>query len=250
MWKSILTKSATFLRRVESVQAYKNNSLLTKLCLFSKCSHTQRSFTVCQRFYCSQTTGFKSIHSFLPSGYCHTSVRDFSCSTTQNKSQQITTNEVEDTEELDQLYKTVELKVKGHDDSLLDSYELFVTMAAKELGIQVESVTKPLKRIQRLTLLKSRHIFKKHRVQYEMRTHFRVITLMHLTGTTADVFLEYVERNLPEGVAMKVTKCALEKLPEHLQTPPEASIDSSSSTSASSSSSSEDEDESLRQVKE
>ena len=32
------------------------------------------------------------------------------------------------------------------------------------------------------------------------------LQLKHLTGSTADVFLEYVERNLPEGVALKVTK--------------------------------------------
>lgn len=30
--------------------------------------------------------------------------------------------------------------------------------------------------------------------------------LSHLTGSTAQVFLEYVQRNLPEGVAMEVTK--------------------------------------------
>lgn len=33
----------------------------------------------------------------------------------------------------------------------------------------------PPKDIERLTLLKSIHIFKKHRVQYEMRTHYRCI---------------------------------------------------------------------------
>lgn len=33
----------------------------------------------------------------------------------------------------------------------------------------------PPRNIERLTLLKSVHIFKKHRVQYEMRTHYRSI---------------------------------------------------------------------------
>ena len=28
--------------------------------------------------------------------------------------------------------------------------------------------------------------------------------LQHMTGSTADTYLEYVERNLPEGVSMKV----------------------------------------------
>jgi hypothetical protein len=72
-------------------------------------------------------------------------------------------------------------------------------------------------------------------VQYEFRTYFRVVQvretaqlvtnppkdfarsneaflnifqtsfqLKHLTGSTADTYLEYVQRNLPEGVAMKV----------------------------------------------
>lgn len=33
-----------------------------------------------------------------------------------------------------------------------------------------------------------------------------------LTGSTADTFLEYIQRNLPEGVAMKVTKVLLKDL--------------------------------------
>ena len=28
----------------------------------------------------------------------------------------------------------------------------------------------------------------------------------HLTGSTADTMLEYIQRNLPEGMAMKTTK--------------------------------------------
>lgn len=37
-----------------------------------------------------------------------------------------------------------------------------------------------------------------------------------MTGSTMDTFLEYIERNLPEAVAMKVTKTALSNLPDHL----------------------------------
>lgn len=58
----------------------------------------------------------------------------------------------------------------------------------------------------RLTLLKSVHIYKKHRVQYEFRTYFHFVKFAHLTGSTADTLLEYLERNLPEGVALKATK--------------------------------------------
>ncbi|XP_062911097.1 small ribosomal subunit protein uS10m isoform X2 [Mobula hypostoma] len=123
------------------------------------------------------------------------------------------------TNDPDTLYKKISVLVKGHDKMVLDSYEYFATLAAKELNITVDKVYEPPKKVDRLTLLKSIHIFKKHRVQYEMRTHYRCIELKHLTGCTADVYLEYIQRNLPEGVAMEVTKTMLEKVPHHLKEP-------------------------------
>lgn len=123
------------------------------------------------------------------------------------------------TEEPDTLFQKVSVLVKGHDKAVLDSYEFFATMAAQELGIVLGKVFEPPKNIERLTLLKSVHIFKKHRVQYEMRTHYRCIELCCITGSTAQVYLEYIQRNLPEGVAMEVTKTALEKIPDHILEP-------------------------------
>ncbi|XP_036942942.1 probable 28S ribosomal protein S10, mitochondrial [Acanthopagrus latus] len=123
------------------------------------------------------------------------------------------------TEEPDVLYQKVSIMVKGHDRAVLDSYEFFASMAAKELGITISNVSEPPKVMERLTLLKSIHIYKKHRVQYEMRTHYRCIELVHITGCTAQVYLEYIQRNLPEGVAMEVTKTAMEKIPDHILEP-------------------------------
>ncbi|XP_014846298.1 PREDICTED: 28S ribosomal protein S10, mitochondrial [Poecilia mexicana] len=123
------------------------------------------------------------------------------------------------TDEPDTLFQKVVVLVKAHDRAVLDSYEFFATMAAKELGITMGKVFEPPKDIERLTLLKSVHIYKKHRVQYEMRTHYRSIELLHVTGCTAQVYLEYIQRNLPEGVAMEVTKTAMEKIPDHILEP-------------------------------
>ncbi|PSN41613.1 28S ribosomal protein S10 [Blattella germanica] len=74
--------------------------------------------------------------------------------------------------------------------------------------------------LERLTLLKSVHIYKKHRVQYEFRTYFRFMQFLRLTGSTTDTFLEYIQLNLPEGCAMKVTRVQLTPLPQHLATRP------------------------------
>ncbi|XP_031178050.1 probable 28S ribosomal protein S10, mitochondrial [Sander lucioperca] len=123
------------------------------------------------------------------------------------------------TEEPDTLFQKVSLLVKGHDRAVLDSYEFFATMAAKELGININKVHELPKDMERFTLLKSVHIFKNHRVQYEMRTHYRCIELSHITGCTVQVYLEYIQRNLPEGVAMEVTKTAMEKVPDHILEP-------------------------------
>ncbi|XP_010086220.1 PREDICTED: 28S ribosomal protein S10, mitochondrial [Pterocles gutturalis] len=122
-------------------------------------------------------------------------------------------------DEPETLYKRLSLLVKGHDKAVLESYEYFAVLAAKELGISVEKVHKPPKKIERLTLLKSVHIYKKHRVQYEMRTHYMCLELKYLTSSTAAVYLEYVQRNLPEGVAMEVKKTKIEKIPEHIREP-------------------------------
>ncbi|CAH1641471.1 unnamed protein product [Spodoptera littoralis] len=122
--------------------------------------------------------------------------------------------------ELDKLYKRVELEMRGIDPAVLLSYSWFCVAAASHLGIEVTknwALRKAEK--ERHTLLRCVHIYKKHRVQYEIRTYFRFIHLQRLTGSTCDTFLEYIERNLPEGCALKVTKIECQKLPEHI-TPP------------------------------
>ncbi|CAK1594591.1 unnamed protein product [Parnassius mnemosyne] len=122
--------------------------------------------------------------------------------------------------ELDKLYKRVELEMRGIDPAVLLSYSWFCIAAASHLGIEVTknwALRKAEK--ERHTLLRCVHIYKKHRVQYEIRTYFRFIHLQRLTGSTCDTYLEYIERNLPEGCALKVTKVECQKLPEHFIPP-------------------------------
>ncbi|XP_046571949.1 28S ribosomal protein S10, mitochondrial-like [Haliotis rubra] len=145
------------------------------------------------------------------------SVKHFSSDAQNINPTQIT--EVEDTDEVDDLYKRIIIEVKGHDPEIIKSYTKFFVMTARELDIPIHDIHTPDKDIERLTLLKSVHIYKKHRVQYETRTHYKQYELLKLTGSTADTLLEYVQRNLPEGMAMKVTKERLERLPDHLQSP-------------------------------
>ena len=120
--------------------------------------------------------------------------------------------------ELDKLYKKLEIEVRGNDPAVLRSYGEFAVMVADHLDITVGrhvEIRKPI--FERLTLLKSVHVHKKHRVQYETRTYYRYVDLFNLTGSTADTYLEYIQRNLPEGVAMKITKVELQTLPKTVE---------------------------------
>ncbi|XP_052866965.1 28S ribosomal protein S10, mitochondrial [Anopheles cruzii] len=129
---------------------------------------------------------------------------------------EVTTPAVADTP--DKLYSRVELQMKGIEPEVMKSYATFAKTAAEHLDIEVGKHWALRKSIKdRLTLLKSVHIYKKHRVQYEVRNYYRFMHFHKLTGSTLDTFLEYIERNLPEGVALKVTKVEIQEVPEHLR---------------------------------
>ncbi|XP_061193689.1 trigger factor-like [Saccostrea echinata] len=130
----------------------------------------------------------------------------------------ISTTDQQQTNEEDDLYSKIMVEVKGHERKVLDSYYWYLKQTAFHLDLGPHDTyvqRKPT--FDKLTLNKSVHIFKKHRVQYEARTHVRTFIYYNLTGSTARTFLEYIQRNLPEGVAMKITKFKMERLPEHLQ---------------------------------
>lgn len=44
----------------------------------------------------------------------------------------------------------------------------------------------------------------------------------NVTRETADVLLEYIQRNIPEGVSMSVEQTELESMPHYVELPPQA----------------------------
>ncbi|CAC5359027.1 RP-S10 [Mytilus coruscus] len=120
-------------------------------------------------------------------------------------------------EELDDLYRQITIEVKSHDKEVLNSYTKFLVAAATELDIRHNVLQKqPEPHFYRRTLNKAVFASKRAKVQYEIRTHYKVFEVRKLTGSTASVFIEYIQRNLPEGCAMKLTKYKLHQLPENL----------------------------------
>lgn len=122
--------------------------------------------------------------------------------------------------EPDKLYSRICCELRANEPAIMTSFNTFAVTAAKHLNIEVgECFAQKKAHHERYTLLRSVHVVKRCRVQYEVRTYFRWMNFHKLTGSTADTFLEYIERNLPEGVALKVTKYELQRLPSHLVPP-------------------------------
>lgn len=100
-------------------------------------------------------------------------------------------------------------------DRYLTSASRFPQTTAKSLDVPlVESEQEEEPHKTRKTLLKSVFVHSKHRVQYEMRTYYWTISMATLTESTRDTLLEYIQRNLPEAVAMRVVSHEMKRLPE------------------------------------
>ncbi|VDK87800.1 unnamed protein product [Litomosoides sigmodontis] len=119
--------------------------------------------------------------------------------------------------ELDRLFRRIELEYRGHDKAVLKSYTTFLKAVSKHLELEVVSI-KVFPYVWWIqNALKAKFAKKKNQIHYETRTHIRQFTVRNVTGSTASTFLEYIQRNIPEGVAMKVTYNEIGVLPEIIQ---------------------------------
>ncbi|KAL7069696.1 hypothetical protein ACQ4LE_010914 [Meloidogyne hapla] len=114
----------------------------------------------------------------------------------------------------DKLFKRIDLELRGHDPEVLSSYTTFVSNVCDHLDIEKSQVTELPHLRWLLTTLRDKFAKKKYKVQYEVRTYIKMMHVKYLTGSTASTFLEYIERNIPEGVAMKVTYTEISSLPK------------------------------------
>uniref|UniRef100_A0A914CW49 Small ribosomal subunit protein uS10m n=1 Tax=Acrobeloides nanus TaxID=290746 RepID=A0A914CW49_9BILA len=117
---------------------------------------------------------------------------------------------------VDKLFTEVEIEVRGHDPAVLKSYMRFLKIATNELGFKTTKMIAPHYIRWNQWLLRASFAHKKVKLHYETRTHIRKISILHITGSTASAFLEYIQRNIPEGVGMKVTYSELRPLPPQL----------------------------------
>lgn len=95
----------------------------------------------------------------------------------------------------------VTIKIKAYEAALVDSAAKKVVEAAKAEGSKVIGPVPLPTRRERFTILKSVHVNKKAREQFEMRTHKRLIKLENVNAKLSD---KLTRLELPAGVQVEV----------------------------------------------
>jgi small subunit ribosomal protein S10 len=91
--------------------------------------------------------------------------------------------------------------MEAYDHKALDSSALEIVETAKRTGAKVCGPVPLPTRIERYTVLRSPHVDKKSREQFEIRTHKRLIDILDPSAKTVDALGKL---NLPAGVYIKI----------------------------------------------
>ncbi|NLY54638.1 MAG: 30S ribosomal protein S10 [Firmicutes bacterium] len=95
----------------------------------------------------------------------------------------------------------IRIRLKAFDHKILDQSSEKIVETAKKTGAGVSGpVPLPTER-SLYTILRSPHIEKDHREQFEMRTHRRLIDILNPTPKTVDALMRL---DLPAGVDIEI----------------------------------------------
>ena len=97
--------------------------------------------------------------------------------------------------------QTIRIKLRAFDHRLLDQSTNEILNTAKRTGAQVRGPIPLPTRMERFTVLRSPHIDKKSREQFEIRTHKRVLDIVDPTPQTIDALMKL---DLAAGVNVEI----------------------------------------------
>ena len=89
--------------------------------------------------------------------------------------------------------QNIRIHLKAYDNKILDLSTEEIVNTAKRTGAQVKGPIPLPTRIERYTVLRSPHIDKKSREQFESRTHKRLIDIIEPTPQTVEALM--INRN-------------------------------------------------------
>ena len=86
--------------------------------------------------------------------------------------------------------QNIRIHLKAYDNKILDLSTEEIVNTAKRTGAQVKGPIPLPTRIERYTVLRSPHIDKKSREQFESRTHKRLIDIIEPTPQTVEALMK------------------------------------------------------------
>src|SRR5213594_574765 len=95
----------------------------------------------------------------------------------------------------------IRIRLKAYDHRILDQSTREIVETAKRTGADVAGPIPFPTTINRWTVLRSPHVDKKSREQFEMRTHKRLIDILEPTPDTVDALMKL---DLPPGVDVEI----------------------------------------------
>jgi small subunit ribosomal protein S10 len=96
----------------------------------------------------------------------------------------------------------IRIRMEGYDHEVLDRTAGEIVQTANETGAEVHGPIPLPTRIERYTVLRSPHIDRKSREQFEIRTHKRLIDIHRPTQKTIEALNKGL--SLPPGVDIKI----------------------------------------------
>jgi len=84
----------------------------------------------------------------------------------------------------------IRLKLKAYDHRVLDRSVAAIVEAVKRTGAEIKGPIPLPTKIKKYTVLRSPHVNKDSREQFEMRMHSRLIDIVSATGDTVDSLMK------------------------------------------------------------
>ncbi|MFC7049912.1 MULTISPECIES: 30S ribosomal protein S10 [Emcibacter] len=97
--------------------------------------------------------------------------------------------------------QNIRIRLKAFDHRVLDQAAGEIANTAKRTGASVRGPIPMPTRIEKFTVLRSPHVNKKSREQFEMRTHKRLLDIVEPTPQTVDALMKL---DLAAGVEVEI----------------------------------------------
>jgi small subunit ribosomal protein S10 len=95
----------------------------------------------------------------------------------------------------------IRIRLKAYDHKLLDQSAADILDTARKTGAKVVGPIPLPTKINKFTILKSPHVDKKSREQFEVRTHKRLLDILEPTQQTVDALMKL---DLSPGVDVEI----------------------------------------------